>query len=80
MSISNEAVTEMIQAGIPDAQVEVTGDGYKYQAEIISTAFTSLSKIKRHQLVYATVMDAITSGQLHALTLTTLTPDEKESA
>lgn len=79
MSISNEAVAHLIQTGIPDAQVVVTGDGYKYQAEVVSDAFTGLSKVKRHQKVYAAVAEAITSGQLHALTLVTLTPAEKVS-
>ena len=76
MSISNEAVAELIKAGIPDAVIRVDGDGYKYQAEVISPAFAGLSKVKRHQKVYATLSQAISSGELHALTLVTRTPDE----
>lgn len=78
MSISNEAVVELIKAGIPDAEVVVTGDGYKYQTEVISPVFAELNKVKRHQKVYAAVSAAITSGELHALTITALTPDEKQ--
>lgn len=80
MSISNEAVAELIKQSITDAHVEVTGDGYKYQAEIVSETFAGMTKIKRHQRVYAAVSEAITSGELHALTLTTLTPEEKNAA
>lgn len=80
MSITNEAVVELIKAGIPDARVEVSGDGYKYQAEVISTEFAGLNKVKRHQKVYATVNEAIVSGELHALTIVTLTPEEKAVA
>jgi acid stress-induced BolA-like protein IbaG/YrbA len=80
MSITNEAVAELIKTGIPDAQVEVSGDGYKYQAEVVSAGFAGLSKLKRHQKVYATVNEAIVSGELHALTLVTLTPEEKAAA
>ena len=80
MSIANEAVAELIKAGIPDARVEVSGDGYKYQAEVVSAEFTGLNKVKRHQKVYATVNEAIVSGELHALTLITLTPEEKAAA
>lgn len=76
MSISNEAVTDLIQAAMPDATVSVTGDGYKYQAEVISPEFEGLRTLKRHQKVYAAVNDAIISGELHALTITALTPDE----
>lgn len=76
MSISNEAVEQMIRASIPDAQVTISGDGYKYEADIISSAFEGLMTIKRHQLVYAAVNEAITSGQLHALTIRAKTPAE----
>ncbi len=80
MSISNDAVVELIKTGIPDADVVVTGDGYKYQTEVVSAVFTAMSKVKRHQAVYATVNAAITSGELHALTITALTPEEKAAA
>ncbi len=76
MSISNEAVSKLIQEGIPDATVSVDGDGYKYEATVISTSFEGLNTLKRHQAVYAAVDSAITSGELHALTLHTKTPSE----
>lgn len=80
MSIANEAVVELIKAGMPGAQVVVDGDGYKYQAEVISSEFADLNKVKRHQKVYATVNEVIVSGELHALTLVALTPEEKLAA
>ena len=55
MSMSNEAVAELIRNQFPDAQITVTGDGYKYQAEVISTTFEGVSKVKRHQSVYRAV-------------------------
>lgn len=76
MSISNEAVEELILTAIPDAKVEVTGDGYKYEAKVISTSFEGLNTLKKHQMVYAAVDSAIKSGNLHALTIIALTPDE----
>lgn len=76
MSISNETVEQMIRASIPDAQVNVTGDGYKYEADITSNAFEGMMTLKRHQLVYAALNEAITSGQLHALTIRARTPAE----
>ncbi len=76
MSISNEAVEKLINDAISGAKVTVSGDGYKYETTVVSTAFTDLSKVKRHQLVYAAVNSAITSGELHALTITALTPEE----
>ncbi|MEN9433111.1 MAG: hypothetical protein RLZZ422_700 [Pseudomonadota bacterium] len=76
MSISNDEVQTLIQNQLPDAIITINGDGYKYEAHIISASFQGLSKVKRHQRVYAALSDVITSGQLHALTLYTLTPEE----
>ncbi len=76
MSISNEAVTDLIKTAMPDAVVEVTGDGYKYEAKVISASFEGLNTLKKHQMVYAAVDSAITSGDLHALTIVALTPED----
>ena len=76
MSISNEDVSKLIEASFPDAKISVAGDGYKYEATVISEAFSGLNTLKRHQAVYAAVNSAITSGELHALTITAKTPDE----
>jgi acid stress-induced BolA-like protein IbaG/YrbA len=75
MSISNEAVAELILKAIPDAKVEVTGDGYKYEANIISASFAGLNTLKMHQMVYAAVDSAISSGELHALSINASTPN-----
>ncbi len=77
MSISNEDVTNLIQTSFPDAKISVDGDGYKYETTVISDSFSGLNTLKRHQAVYASVNSAITSGDLHALTIIAKTPDEE---
>jgi len=79
MSISNEDVTKLIEEGIPGASVSVSGDGYKYETTVISESFEGLNTLKRHQAVYAAVNSAITSGELHALTITAQTPEESKA-
>ncbi len=76
MSISNEDVIKLIQDAFPDAEISVDGDGYKYETTVISSEFNGLNTLKRHQAVYAAVDSAITSGDLHALTIHAKTPDE----
>jgi len=76
MSISNEDVIKLIQDAFPDAEVSVDGDGYKYETTVVSKVFEELNTLKRHQAVYAAVDSAITSGNLHALTIHAKTPDE----
>lgn len=76
MSISNDEVAKLIEEGIPGAKVTVDGDGYKYETTVISESFEGVGTLKRHQAVYAAVNSAITSGELHALTIIAKTPDE----
>ena len=75
-----EEVKRLIEAGIPGSQVKVKGDGSHFDAVVISEAFAGLTPVKKQQLVYATVNEQITSGQLHALSIKTYTPDEWEKA
>lgn len=69
--LATDEIKKRIEDGIPGAKVEVTGDGYKYEATVVSEQFKDLNTMKQHQMVYATVNELITSGQLHALSLKT---------
>ncbi len=66
-----EDIKKLIEEGIPGAKVEVTGDGYKYEATVISDKFMELNTMKQHQMVYTAVNHLITSGKIHALSLKT---------
>jgi acid stress-induced BolA-like protein IbaG/YrbA len=71
-----EDIQKMIEAAMPGARVTVTGDGYKNEAVVVSDTFEDMSTLQRHKSVYATVNEKIASGELHALTIKTYTPEE----
>jgi len=71
-----EDVQKMIQAGLPDCEVKVDGDGSHFDAVVIGEMFADMSLVKKQQAVYATLGDKITNGEVHALTIKTFTPDE----
>lgn len=71
-----EAIKQLIEAGIPGAEAHVAGEGSKFEATVISSAFEGLTPVKEHQLVYGTVNDKIASGEMHALTIQAFTPEE----
>lgn len=73
-------VENLIKAGLPDCEVSVKGDGSHFDAIVVGEVFAGLSAVKQQQLVYATLVDKITSGQVHALTIKTYTPQEWEKA
>lgn len=72
-----EDVKGLIEAGMPDAQlVRVSGDGSHFDAIVVSPAFDGKSPVAKQQMVYSTVNERIASGDLHALSIKTYTPQE----
>ena len=65
-----------LREAFPEAQIaidDLAGDGDHYRARIVSTAFSGLSRVKQHQLVYAALKGKV-GGELHALALETSAP------
>ncbi len=74
--METQAVEELIRAGVPGAKVTVTGDGSHFEAVVVSEAFAGKSLLQKQRMVMATVNAQIASGELHALSIKTFTPDE----
>jgi acid stress-induced BolA-like protein IbaG/YrbA len=70
---TTEELQQRIEAGIPGARAEVTGDGHHFKAVVIAPQFAGLSRIAQHRLVYD-VFDGELGGRIHALSLQT-TPE-----
>jgi len=68
-----ESIEKSIAAGLDCQHLQVAGDGHHWEALIVSAAFEGLSKVRQHQLVYATLGDRMRE-EIHALSMTTLTP------
>ena len=69
-------IRELIRQGLPGAHVEVEGDdGVHFHATVISATFAGKLPLARHRMVYATLGERM-GGEIHALALKTLTPDE----
>lgn len=77
MPMQAEEIEAMIRGAIPGASVEITdlaGDGDHYAARVVAEEFRGLPRVKQHQLVYQALGGRM-GGVLHALQLTTATPD-----
>lgn len=71
-----EKVEALIREGLPGAAVEVrSGDNVHFEALVVSAEFAGRRLLQRHQRVYQ-ALGALMGGEIHALALTTLTPDE----
>ena len=77
--VTPESIKSSIAAGIACEHVEVRGDGHHWEAVIVRKAFEGIPKVRQHQLVYAALGDRM-RAEIHALSMTTLTPDEHSAA
>lgn len=73
-------VKRLIEEGLADCEARVTGDGSHFEAVVISPGFEGLSPIAKQRMVYAAVNAKIASGELHALSIKTYTPEEWAAA
>ena len=74
-----QTIQELIEAGLPGAIVTVEGaDGMHFEATVIYPDFAGKLPLARHRMVYATLGDRM-GGEIHALSLRTLTPAEAGS-
>ncbi len=78
MPMQAQEIKNYIKTAIPDAEITLTdlaGDGDHWQAEVVSSAFKGLSRVKQHQLVNAAFGEKM-GRELHALALKTSAPQE----
>ena len=64
---------------MPSAEVEVESpDNTHFEALVVSAEFEGKRSLARHQMVYA-ALGATMGREIHALSLRTLTPQERNS-
>jgi acid stress-induced BolA-like protein IbaG/YrbA len=69
-------IQRLIEAGLPAAKVTVTGESGHFEALVISEEFEGKSLLAQQKMVFATVSEQITSGELHAFTIKAYTPEK----
>ena len=72
------AVENLVRSAIPDADVravDLRGSGDHFELTVVAEAFTGLSMVEQHRMVYAALGDAMQAA-IHAVVLKTMTPDQ----
>lgn len=87
MSVSAQDIDAALRAALHPAQLQVRDDSHKhaghagaregrhFHVRITSAAFTGLSRVARHRLVYDSLRLLMPAG-IHALAIEALAPDE----
>ena len=69
--MTKQEIQKLIEAGLPNAQVTVTGDdGQHFEALVVSPDFAGKTPVAQHRLVYAALGEKM-GREIHALKLTT---------
>ena len=72
-----EDIRQILETIFGDDQIEIQAEGNKLTLLLVSDKFEGLSRVKRQQLVYSLLNDRISSGEIHAVTMITLTLQEQ---
>ncbi len=74
--MQSEQIKKIIADGLPCDTVQVEGDGQHFEALVVSPQFVGKSRVQRQQMVNAVLRLYFDSGELHALSMKTITPEE----
>ncbi len=78
MSVTPEELKARIEAEIPGARAEVSGDGHHFNATVSAPAFQGLTRIAQHRLVYDVFGEEI-GGRIHALSIQTRVSESEDN-
>lgn len=65
-----------VRAAIADSEVQVDIEGSHVKLVVVSPAFDGVSAVKKQQMVYSALQQAIADGVIHAVHMNTYTPSE----
>ncbi|HVU82754.1 MAG TPA: BolA/IbaG family iron-sulfur metabolism protein [Rhodanobacteraceae bacterium] len=78
--MQSHELKSLLQAAFPDARIDVASpDDVHFQATVETDAFAGKPTLARHRMVYAVLGERM-GGEVHALSLRTLTPSEAGNA
>jgi acid stress-induced BolA-like protein IbaG/YrbA len=77
MTMDAATVKTLLQAELPDCEIQVQGEGASYDITVIGSVFEGLRPVKKQQMVYAALTEQIADGSIHAVNIKTLTPGEQ---
>ena len=77
--VTPDSIRATLASGLACEHLDVRGDGHHFEAVIVSPEFEGLSRIRRHQRVYGVLGDRMRE-EIHALSMTTLTPAQWAAA
>ncbi len=76
--MENNEIHTVLNGALELQNIIVDGDGKHIEVIAVDECFASLSRLKKQQLIYAPLTPFIQSGEIHAVSIKTYTPEEWE--
>ena len=73
-------ITTLLNAELTECQVTVNGGDGKYLVTVVGDVFEGLNAVKRQQAIYKILNEHITSGAIHAVTMSLMTVTESQAS
>ena len=70
------AIKALLSDRFPGAHIDAESEGSHLSVLIVSDVFAGLSPVKKQQKVLAVLNEKIASGEVHAVHMKTLTPEQ----
>lgn len=74
--MDSEVVQQQLASALADCEIQVQNDGNHFLVIAIGERFAGMSRVKKQQLIYGYLEDALRDGSIHAVTIKAFTPDE----
>lgn len=71
-----KTIKNLLENEFTQARVRVDGEGAHFDLVVISEIFAGKNTLQRQKLIYRLLGEYIAQGEIHALTMQTLTPQE----
>jgi len=69
-------VTALLESQLEGCDIQVEGEGNRYDITVVGEIFADMRPVKKQQLVYAGLAEQIADGSIHAVNIRTFTPEQ----
>ena len=73
-----ESIEDELRIAFPNSEVLVCSEGNLLKLNIEAEQFKNIAKVKRQKMIYAVINHRIKTGEVHAVSISATSPNEKE--
>lgn len=74
--MDTQTIEKILKEQLELDEVYVTGENAHYHVIAVSDKFANLSPVKQQQMIYAPLMEYISTNAIHAVTMKVFTPEK----